>query len=169
MSEESPKSAEMAEFIKAMRTVTEEVRNMKSEKNKPQHQHRPYYGSPFPPTNSMGAFGPMMMAWMLSWLYANPRSKPSMLDQMAKFAASRESFWHHSMDMFAEMDRRSGRGAAALDQYCDPAISNEDKDKIKAALEAQKVDQRIIDCVFHAMNLVDFFKQYRGDPHKHYE
>lgn len=155
MGDDNRKTAELAEILKVLRTMDENFRGAMRQSNRPKY---PSYAPPFPPANAMSAMGPMMMAWLMSWFYANPQSEPAMLDSMARFAASREDFWHHSTDAFAAMVQRSVGGPA---NYCEPAISAEDKAKIKAALEAQEISPKLIDCVFHAMNLLDFFQNYR--------
>ena len=115
---------------------------------------------PMPPPGMMSATGPMMMAWLLSWLYSAGAANPAMLGQMTRFAANREDFWHQSLEAMASM---ANQGSANGHDH--PAVSAEDKKKIKAALEEKDIDPDVIDAVFHAMNVLDVFQQYRdGGP-----
>ena len=111
---------------------------------------------PMPPPGMMSATGPMMMAWLLSWLYSAGAANPAMLGQMTRFAANREDFWHQSLEAMASM---ANQGSANGHDH--PAVSAEDKKKIKAALEEKDIDQDVIDAVFHAMNVLDVIQQYR--------
>jgi hypothetical protein len=106
----------------------------------------------------------MMTAWMLSWLYANPRAEPEMLRSMAHFAASREDFWQHSRDILASMACSAG---GADEWWCEPPISAEDKEKVKKALEAANIDAKVIACVFHAIKLLEYLQRCRErDPRR---
>jgi hypothetical protein len=111
---------------------------------------------PMPQPGMMAATGPMMMAWLMSWLYSSGAANPAMLDQMTRFAANREDFWHQSLEALASMANQPSNGQDHT------AVSAEDKKKIKAALEEKDIDPDVIDAVFHAMNMLDVFQQYRG-------
>ncbi len=105
------------------------------------------------PPSMMAAAGPMMMAWLLSWLYSSNSANPMLIDQMAKFSADREAFWHQAFGAFKSMaDQANGHAAA---------VTAEDKKQIRAALEAQKIDPAIIDAVVHAMNALDAAQSQR--------
>ncbi len=110
---------------------------------------------PMPQPGMMAATGPMMMAWLLSWLYSSGAANPAMIDQMSRFAANREDFWHQSLEALASMSNQNSNG------HGNPAISAEDKKKVKAALEEKDIDPDVIDAVFHAMNMLDAVQQYR--------
>jgi hypothetical protein len=114
---------------------------------------------PPPPPVSVTASGPMLMAWLLSWMYSSATPNATTFDSLARFAASREAFWHQSVTDFSAM----------ADQYDAPkpggangaALSPEQKAKIKAALENDKLDPQLVDAVLHAINSLDAFQIYR--------
>jgi len=123
---------------------------------------RPSFVPPFamqpppPPPVSVTAAGPMLMAWLLSWMYSSATPNAATFDSLAQFAASREAFWHQSVTDFG----------AIADQYeaaqngC--ALSAEQKAKIKAALENDKLDPKLVDAVLHAINSLDALQHYRN-------
>lgn len=108
---------------------------------------------PPPPPAMMTATGPMMLAWLLSWLYSSGAANPMMLEQMARFSADREAFWHQASEAITSVaDQANGHAAA---------VTAEDKKKIRAALEAQKLEPGVIDVVLHAMNALDAAQSQR--------
>lgn len=113
---------------------------------------------PLPPISG-GAAGPMLMAWLLSWMYSSATPNAATFDSLAQFAASREAFWHKSAEDFSDI----------ADQYedaeCGPdghALSAEEKKKIKAALENDRLDPKLVDAVLHAINSLDALQHYRN-------
>ena len=79
---------------------------------------------------------------------------------MARFAASREEFWHHSFEALAGMAYQAANASQSNGQN-DSVVSPDDKERIKAALEKQKLDPHVVDSVLHAMNALDMFQHYR--------
>ena len=162
MTDDASNSAENKKSLEdQIRDLNREIRLLKRMKERPKMAPFMPFGMPGfsapppppPPPAMMSAAGPMMMAWLLSWLYSSGATNPMMLEQMARFSADREAFWHQASEAITSMaDQAIGNAAA---------VTAEDKKKIRSALEAQKLDPSVIDIVLHAMNALDAAQSQR--------
>lgn len=162
MSEQQDRSAAGdAELLKRIKSLEKELRVLKRSAERPKASFAGAFGMPPPPTpTALPAAAPMMLAWLMSWLFSAPQSNPAMLDSMARFAAARGEFWHHSFEALAAMAHQAAQ-ASQSNALGGVQVSPEDKIKVKAALEERKLPPNIIDSVLHAMNALDAFQSYR--------
>jgi hypothetical protein len=82
-----------------------------------------------------------------------------MFEAMARFAANRGDFWHHSFEALAAMAHQAAQ--ASQSNGLGMQVSPEDKIKVKAALEERNLPPHIVDSILHAMNALDAFQSYR--------
>lgn len=157
--QQEPSAASDADLLKRIKSLEKELRVLKRSADRPKASFP--FGMPPPPApNTLPAAAPMMLAWLMSWLFSAPQSNPAMLESMARFAAARGEFWHHSFEALAAMAHQA---AQASQSNCQGGVqvSAEDKIKVKAALEERKLPPNIVDSVLHAMNALDAFQSYR--------
>ncbi|MDT3684097.1 MAG: hypothetical protein RO009_03525 [Pseudorhodoplanes sp.] len=151
-----------ADLLKRIQSLEKELRVLKRSAERPKAtSFSGAFAMPPPPApTTLPAAAPMMLAWMLSWLFSTPQSSPNMLESMARFAATRGDFWHHSFEALAAMAHQAAHvsksgGLSGLQ------VSPEDKLKVKAVLEEREFPSHVIDSVLHAMNALDALQSYR--------
>lgn len=157
-----------AELLKRIKSLEKEIRVLKRSADRPKGGA---FGAPFgmpppPMPNTMQAAGPMMLAWLMSWMFPSQQPNAGMLDSMARFAAARGEFWHHSFEAFAAMAHQAAQTSQSNGRS---QLSPDDKIRIKSALEGSKLPPHVVDSVLHAMNALDAFQSYReaAMPERH--
>jgi hypothetical protein len=152
-----------AELLKRIQSLEKELRVLKrsAEREKTYTYPGSFAMPPSPPmATALPAVAPMVLAWMLSWLFPSAQSNPNMLESMARFSANRGDFWHHAFEAVAAMAHQAAEASKATGS-ASLQISPEDKLKIKTALEERGIPPHIIDSVIHAMNALDALQSYR--------